>query len=207
MIKLNSQKLRKHTPTEEELKQIKRKPLYIICENILDTYNVGAIFRLADAAAASGVYLVGETATPDDPKIGHKIHKASVGTWRWTPWFYTKTVKEAVNQIRNSKFEIPNKFKIPNSKLKSTKNSVSLSNLQTFKLNIVAVEQHPKSVPYNKYNYQFPLAMILGHETTGVSDEALALSDAIVEIPMHGVNNSMNVMVSLAIVLWYILSK
>src|SRR3989344_1540055 len=101
MIKLNSQKLRKHTPTEEELKQIKRIPLYIICENILDTYNVGAIFRLADAAAASGVYLVGETATPDDPKIGHKIHKSSVGVWRWVHWEHTETVEEAILSIQN----------------------------------------------------------------------------------------------------------
>ena len=46
------------------------------------------------------------------------------------------------------------------------------------------------------------MAFIVGHETTGVSKEALALADQIVELPMYGVNISLNVMVSLAIVLF-----
>ena len=52
-----------------------------------------------------------------------------------------------------------------------------------------------------------PMAFIVGHETTGVSKEALELSDAILEIPMYGVNTSLNVMVSLAIVLWSTMVK
>src|SRR3990167_6123253 len=187
-MKLDSRQLREYVPTEEEIRQIVRKPVYIVVENVLDTYNVGAIFRLADAVAASGVYLVGDTATPDHPLFGHKIHKSSVGTWRWTPWKYCKTVKEAIEQIQNSKFEVPNKSKIPNSKIR--------------KLHLVAVEQHKESVPYTDFTFEFPVAFIVGHETTGVSKEALSWADAIVEIPLFGVNKSLNVMVSLAIVLW-----
>src|SRR3989344_2901205 len=188
VLKLNAQKLREYSPSADELQQINRKPIYIIVENVLDTYNIGAIFRLADAVAASAVYLVGDTATPDDPLVGHKIHKSSVGTWRWTPWKYAQTVKEAIEQIQNSKFEVPNKSQTPNSKIR--------------KLHLVAVEQHKESVPYTDFTFEFPVAFIVGHETTGVSKEALSWADAIVEIPLFGVNKSLNVMVSLAIVLW-----
>ncbi len=50
---LNAKFLRHRKPTAEQLGKIKRQPVYIILDNILDTYNIGAIFRLADAVAAS----------------------------------------------------------------------------------------------------------------------------------------------------------
>jgi len=43
---------------------------------------------------------------------------------------------------------------------------------------------------------------VVGHETDGVSKEVLEMVDEIVEIPMFGVNISLNVMVSLAVVLF-----
>src|SRR3989338_9612671 len=101
-MKLDASQLRDYKPSPEELSKIKRKPIYIVCDNILDTYNVGAIFRLADAAAVSGVYLVGQTNIPTDEKVGHKIQKASVGTWKWTPWKHVDTVKEAVEDINKN---------------------------------------------------------------------------------------------------------
>src|SRR3989344_8405463 len=100
MIKLNAQQLRESEPTSQQLKQIKRNPLYIIVDNVLDTYNVGAIFRLADAAAVSGVYLVGQTNIPTDEKVGHKIQKASIGIWRWIPWKHVATVGKALEDIK-----------------------------------------------------------------------------------------------------------
>ncbi|MEK7450926.1 MAG: TrmH family RNA methyltransferase, partial [Patescibacteria group bacterium] len=69
-------------------------------------------------------------------------------------------------------------------------------------LKIIAIEQSSKSIDYDKADYTFPIALIVGHETHGVSKEVLAMSDQIVEIPMWGVNKSLNVMVSLGIVLY-----
>jgi tRNA G18 (ribose-2'-O)-methylase SpoU len=186
MIKLGATDLRDYKPTAEELRKIKRHAVYIVCDNILDTYNIGAIFRLADAASVAGVYLVGNTGIPTDPKVGHKIHKASVGVWQWVPWKHTETVKEAIKDIRE-------------------KLSSSGYQIQHAKLNITAIEQSPKSIPYTNAHYSLPLVLILGHETEGVSREGLEAADQIVEIPMFGVNKSMNVMVSLAIVLWEVL--
>ena len=51
------------------------------------------------------------------------------------------------------------------------------------------------------------MALVLGHETRGVSKEALDMADAIVELPMFGINTSMNVMVSLGIVMYEAVKK
>ena len=168
--KLNAKQLRVSEPREADLKKIKRRDIYIICDNILDTYNIGSIFRLADAVAASRVYLCGQTATPPY----HRIAKAAVGTEKWVPWQHFASAKAAISDL---------KFLISNIK-------------------IVAIEQSPKSIDFRKADLSEPVAFIVGHETNGVSKEALALADQIVELPMYGVNISLNVMVSLAIVLF-----
>jgi len=101
MFKLNAHQLRTQEPDEEAIKNLKKNPIYIILDNVLDTYNVGAIFRLADAVAAEKVYLCGQTETPPNPKI----KKASINTWKWVEWEYEKTAIEAVLKIQNSRFD------------------------------------------------------------------------------------------------------
>src|SRR3990167_1362279 len=169
-MKLGAKQLRASQPMKSDLAKIKRRQIYIICDDILDTYNIGSIFRLADAVAASCVYLCGQTATPPY----HRIAKAAVGTEKWVPWQYASTVVEAVSGIR----------------------------YQVSGIKIVAIEQSKKSIDYRKADLREPVAFIVGHETSGVSKEVLKLADQIVEIPMFGVNRSLNVMVSLAIVLY-----
>lgn len=170
MLKLKAKELRTTIPSEGQLAKIKKNPIYIILDNVLDTYNVGAIFRLADAVAAEKVILCGETETPPHTRI----KKASINTTEWVTWSYSSTAVEALQEL-----------KIKNEKLK-----------------IVAVEQDKRSVSYDKADYKFPIALVVGHETKGVSKEVLEMSDQIVEIPMFGVNKSLNVMVSLGIVLY-----
>lgn len=173
MIKLGAAQLRTTKSTDEERKNIKRNPIYIILDNVLDTYNIGSIFRLADAVAAERVILCGETETPPHTRI----KKASINTTEWVPWEYFSTTVDAIKDL---------KLKIKN-------------------LRVIAVEQDAKSVPYDRVDYGFPVALIVGHESTGVSREALDLCDQIVEIPMWGVNKSLNVMVSLGIVLFKVM--
>lgn len=175
MIKRNALQLRKGEPPKpEEIVSIKKNPLYIVLDNVIDTYNVGAIFRLADAVAAEKVILCGETLTPPD----HKIKKASVNTWQWVEWQYNASAKTAISNLRD----------------------------QISKIQVVAVEQDERSVAYDKFEYQFPLALVVGHESDGVSKEVLDMCDGIVELPMYGVNVSLNVMVSLGIVLYHVMS-
>lgn len=175
MIKLGASELRTTIPSEEDIRKVKKNPIYIILDNVLDTYNVGAIFRLADAVAAEKVILCGQTEIPPDSRI----KKASINTTEWVSWEHCESAKKAIDDLR---------FKIKD-------------------LRIVAIEQGEKSVPYDKADYQFPLALIVGNETTGVSQDALKMVDQIVEIPMWGVNKSLNVMVSLGIVLYEVMKQ
>ncbi len=175
MNKLNAAKLRTSEPTPEEVSNIKRNDIYIILDNVLDTYNVGAIFRLADAVAVKKIFLCGGTETPPNSRI----EKSSIGTWRWTPWEYVHTAKDAITNLKNQ-----------------------ISNIK-----IISVELDERAIPYDKYEYPLPIALIVGHETDGVTPEALDASDTIVKLPQLGINVSMNVMVSLGIILYEALEK
>ena len=170
MIKLGAKELRTTEGDEEIKKSLKRNPIYIICDNVIDTYNIGSIFRLADAVAAEKVYLCGVSETPPNTRI----KKASINTTEWVEWEYFPTTLEAIQDVRSK-----------------------ITDIQ-----IVAVEQSERSVPFDTAAYQFPLALIVSNETTGATQEVLDAADMIVEIPMWGINKSLNVMVSLGIVLF-----
>jgi 23S rRNA (guanosine2251-2'-O)-methyltransferase len=186
-VKLNSKQLRVSEPTEEELAQIVRRPLWIILDNVLDTYNIGGIFRLADAVGASEIIMCGGSETPPSSRI----HKSAVGTEKWVPWRYFADAKSAIE-----------KLKIENGKLK-----------------IIAVEQDERAVPLGQLApYPVPplskgrelkggVAIVVGHETNGCAKETLDACDMIVEIPMWGVNKSLNVIVSTAIVVYKLLDE
>lgn len=175
MLKLNAKELRTTLPDPEATKSMKKNPVTIIVDNVLDTYNVGSIFRLADAIAAQKVILCAETLTPPNSRI----KKASINTWQWVTWEYASSAVEAIKKL---KIENP-------------------------KTTIVAVEQDPRSKPFNEVPYEFPLAIVVGHETNGVSKDVLDMADTIVEIPMWGINKSLNVMVSCGIVLYEIMKQ
>lgn len=179
-MKLNAKELRDvdEEKVQEQLKKIKRRPIYFILENIYDTYNIGGLFRLADALAISKMYLCGATETPPNTRI----KKASIGTYKVVPWEYKRSSKEAIAELRKSQFPNPN-------------------------FQIIAVEQDKKAISYTDAVYDFPLALVLGNETYGVVSETLKLCDQIVEIPMWGINKSLNVIVSAAIVSYFAASK
>ncbi len=179
-IKLNAAQLRKGNPTTDYRLQRKtvdrrRNAIYIILDNVLDTYNVGSVFRLADAIAAKKVFLCGTTEIPPNTRI----KKASINTTEWVDWQYAESALQAIQNLQ-----------------------FSISNLQ-----IIAIEQSTKSVPYDKFDYKLPICLIVGNETSGISKEVLKVCDGIVEIPMFGVNKSLNVVVSLGVVLYELISS
>ncbi len=86
-IRLNARQLRASVPDKKIIKSIKKNPIYMILDNVLDTYNVGSIFLLDDAVAAKKIFLCGETEIPPNPKI----KKASINTWQWVSWGYEES--------------------------------------------------------------------------------------------------------------------
>ncbi|RJO62348.1 TrmH family RNA methyltransferase [candidate division WS5 bacterium] len=173
MVKLDAKELRKSV--KGQILNTRKNEIYIILDNVLDTYNIGSIFRLADAIAAKKVYLCGETSIPPNPRI----KKASINTTEIVEWEYSASTVEAIAKLKTQKL----------------------------KIQVVAVEQSERAVAYDKFEYHLPVALVVGHETYGVSRETLEAVDAVVEIPMYGINVSLNVMVSLAIVAYKVLEK
>lgn len=74
---------------------------------------------------------------------------------------------------------------------------------------LVAVEQTQPSTLLQDFHPEpnQKLALIFGHEVFGVSEEALTLADFGLEIPQFGTKHSLNIAVSIGIVLWDLSSK
>lgn len=174
-MKLNAKQLRKSVPKKSDIKRVKKNPIYFVLDNIWDTYNIGSLFRLADAVGVTKMYLCGNMEYPPSSRI----HKASVGTENWVPWEKVDNTKDIVTK------------------------------LQSKGVQIIAVEQNPQSTSYHLLStkVRFPVAIVVGHETRGVSNDVLKIADIIVELPMYGINKSFNVWGSAAVIAYKILES
>lgn len=148
--------------------------MILILDNIRSVHNVGSIFRTADAAGVKKIYLCGYTPTPLDRfnKPRKDFVKVSLGAERTVPWEHVEKAAEAIATAHTNGYTI------------------------------AALEQHPSSV--NIFTYVPPpvLALIVGNEVEGVSPAHLSCVDAILEIPMQGSKESLNVSVATGIALY-----
>lgn len=167
-MKLNSHQLRQSSSKEgsHHQKNTDKNPIVLVLDNVLDTYNIGSFFRLADALNVTKICLCGPVVTP--PNI--KIHRASIGTWKWVEWEQYQNTSDCLTKLKKDGYQI------------------------------IACEQTKNSVLYTKAKYKFPLAIVAGSEMDGVGESVLKLCDQVVEIPMHGVNKSLNVLVATSII-------
>jgi tRNA G18 (ribose-2'-O)-methylase SpoU len=148
-----------------------KKETYLILHNIRSTYNVGSIFRTADAAGISKIYLTGYTPTPLD-RFGRKrgdIAKVALGAEESVSWEYKKNIGDLINSLKRQD------------------------------VYIVALEQSIKSVDYKKVKILKNTAVIFGNEVKGISKAVLDKCDIVAEIPMSGKKESLNVSVSAGI--------
>ena len=152
--------------------------MVIILHNIRSLHNVGSIFRTADAAGVEKIYLCGITPTPIDSfgKPRQQLTKVSLGAERYIKWEKVKTTSKLINKLKKEKYKI------------------------------FAVEQSKKSVPYYKIPRSYILnhksALVLGNEVKGLSSSILKHSDKILEIPMFGKKESLNVAVAFGIIVF-----
>jgi len=102
MEKLNAKELRKKEADLSLLNKIKRAPIYLVLDEINDTYNIGSLFRLADAVAIKKVYLCGNMDFPPSSRI----HKAAVGTENWVPWEKKETALEVIKELKKDGVQI-----------------------------------------------------------------------------------------------------
>ena len=156
----------------------------VLLHNVRSAHNVGSIFRTCDAAGISRVYLTGYTPMPTDRfgRARKDIAKTALGAERSVPWKYHKNPLAVIAKLRKEG------------------------------RCIVAVEQTPRSIDYRKFSAKGgsssggqsgkPAVFIFGNEVRGVSKSILNACDAVVEIPMYGKKESLNVSVAAGIVLF-----
>jgi len=159
----------------------KNKTCVLILENLRSVENTGSIFRTAEGLGVSKIILVGTTPTPVD-RFGRKRNdfaKVALGAEESIEWEYVAT--------KNFQF--------------------SISNLQEQGFKIIALEQNPKAKQLNSYEAKKleRFALIVGNEVDGVSQGALKACDEMVEIPMRGKKESLNVSVSTGIALFMLI--
>ena len=86
----------------EEFKQADKIPLIAVLENIRSAYNVGSVFRTADAFLLEGIYICGYTAYPP-----HKeIKKTALGAEDTVHWKHFKNIKEAIDDLKTNGYTI-----------------------------------------------------------------------------------------------------
>lgn len=156
--------------------------IILIAHNIRSTHNVGSILRTADCLGADMVYLTGYTPYPslkaDDrlPHIANKlnaqIHKTALGAEISTKWSHSSDIDIVINKLRSNKIEI------------------------------VALEQSRKAKLLTEFKPSDDVALIVGNEVTGLENKVLENVDRIVEIPMSGSKESLNVAQAAAIGLY-----
>lgn len=142
----------------------------VICDDLRSLHNVGSIFRTSDAVGVDKIYLCGITGRPDGISTGDKISKVALGAEKIIPWEYKKQCWRLVDELKNNGYKI------------------------------ISLEIADGSVAYRNFKPNFPLALVLGNEVSGVRKSVLVKSDSVVEIPMKGQKESLNVSVAFGIV-------
>ena len=158
-----------------ELMPKPKKDFFVIAHNIRSLYNVGSLFRTADAFNVTKIYLTGYTGTPENLVHKNKIGKVALGAEDYVPWEYFKSPQAVIRVLKRQKVKI-----------------IGLEN------NV------GKSVSITKFKPKFPLALILGEEVEGINKTLMNFCDRLVEIPMLGKKESLNVSVAFGVAAYQI---
>lgn len=155
------------------------KDVAVLLHNVRSTHNVGSIFRTADAAGVSRIYLTGYTPSPIDRfgRVQKDIAKTALGAHVSLSWEHAASVEKLISKLKALKWDI------------------------------VGVEQDAKARDYRKFRLKKNTLFIFGNEVRGLSPSLRAKCDTLLEIPMYGKKESLNVSVAAGIILFNINSR
>ena len=108
-----------------------------------------------------------------------EIHKTALGATESVDWSYYPDTIDAIKKLTTEGYKVYS--------VEQAENSISLESFQ--------VEQQDK------------IALVFGHEVHGVSQEIVDLSIGCIEIPQFGTKHSLNISVSMGIVIWDVFNK
>ncbi|MBI2097217.1 MAG: TrmH family RNA methyltransferase, partial [Candidatus Sungbacteria bacterium] len=82
--------------------------MVVILHNVRSLYNVGSIFRTADAAGVEKIFLCGITPTPVDTfgKLRPQLVKVSLGAEKNVVWAKAKSTSALVDRLKKEKYKI-----------------------------------------------------------------------------------------------------
>ncbi|MBK8610551.1 MAG: RNA methyltransferase [Chitinophagaceae bacterium] len=88
--------------TVEEFKQSEKTPVIAVLENIRSAYNVGSVFRTADAFLLESIYITGYTCIPP-----HKeIKKTALGAEESVDWKHFVNASEAIRALKEAGYKV-----------------------------------------------------------------------------------------------------
>lgn len=156
-----------------------------ILADIRSVHNVGSIFRTADAAGVEKLYLCGITPGPLDrfAKVRADFAKVALGAEKYVKWEAAKSVEDVVKELKKDGWKI------------------------------FAIEQAKNSIPYydvariSEADESPKIALVVGPEVEGLSASILKLCDTVLEIPMRGKKESLNVAVAFGVVAFRLVQK
>lgn len=163
------------------MSKIKTKKLYLVLHNIRSLHNVGSIFRTADGAGVKKIFLTGCTAKPIDEFgfVKKEIRKTALGAEKIVAWEYCRDIGRLIKKLKKSYYGSGT--------------------------SVIGLEQTNAAIDYKNFKPEFPLALIVGNEIRGLSKKVLERCDAIIQIPMRGKKESLNVAVACGIAIYEIL--
>ena len=173
--------------------------MVVILYNIRSLYNVGSIFRTADAVGVEKIYLCGITPKPIDvfDKPREQLTKVSLGAEKYVEWEYCKSTTRLIDNLRHNGYKIfvieQNKKSVPYYKITIPSNSAILQ------------DSARKVCDVGEYS-RLQIVLILGNEVKGLPQSILKKSDKILEIPMKGKKESLNVGVAFGIVAFHLIN-
>lgn len=157
----------------DEYKELPQIGVVVVLDNIRSAHNVGSAFRTCDSFKIDKLWLCGICAVPPSAEI----HKSALGAEDSVPWEHSDSTLDVVSHLRSVGYEI------------------------------VSVEQTVNSVSLEKFSPEFAegkkYALIFGNEVDGVDQAVVDASDLSLEIPQFGTKHSLNVSVSVGVVLWH----
>ena len=162
---------------------MKRK-VHIILPDIRSAYNVGSIFRSADCFGVEKIYIVGTTPSPvdrwgrDSSGPQKEIAKTALGAEKTVVWEYVESLSPLLKKLKKEGFHI------------------------------VAIEQDDRSISlqdFNTVNTDERLVLVFGSEVGGLAKDILKKMNTVIELPMKGEKESLNVSVCAGVVMYEIL--
>ncbi len=179
--------------TQEEFKSAGKINVTVVLDNIRSQHNIGAAFRTSDSFLIEKILLCGCCATPPTAEI----HKSALGAEFSVDWEYYKETTDAIVALKESGYTIVS--------IEQAENSIKLQDIEKY-LNPDSFSKAPlqENISTSEQGklQESKYALVFGNEVKGVQQEVVDLSDAVIEIPQFGTKHSLNISVSLGIVLW-----